>query len=96
MKASLKRYSSSANYKTTSKLFDRIETFKSLRNAFAHGTDYNHNKDLRIIIKLTARGGKEKTIEVTPDSHSKTISEAENLLTDLQKWKNSMLKHMAA
>jgi len=60
----------------------KIEKFKTDRNAFAHGLDVTP-KPLAanaIHIQTVTRAGKEKTIVITPETHVKTIDDAEKLL----------------
>jgi len=60
----------------------KIEAFKSQRNAFAHGRDVTpeSSKGASIHVELVGRTGKGKVIEVTPESHVKTLGEMDQLL----------------
>jgi hypothetical protein len=62
-----------------------IENFKSWRNAMAHGFD-NTPGDYQgaIRIEIVSRSGKEKTIEITPESHEAKLDEAEKLYHSLK------------
>lgn len=66
-------------------LFKEIEDFKSWRNAMAHGLDVSEDVDVpRLRIEIVTRSGKERLIEITPESHVQKISEAEELLQRLR------------
>lgn len=71
---------------TLKDLLVKVESFKATRNAFAHGVDTTpkNSPRLQLHIEVVNRAGKEKTVIVTPETHSKMISEAESLLKALQ------------
>jgi hypothetical protein len=93
LKATFKQHAP-AYLAQTLKLIGRVESFKSLRNAFAHGNDWDDSKDLRIEIQVTSRAGKKKSIIVTPQTHQKTVDEGEALLKDLQTWRVKMINEI--
>jgi hypothetical protein len=66
-------------------LLGKIEEFKATRNAFAHGVDVTPHKIAppSVHIGIVSRSGKEKTVEVTPESHMALLSEAESLLHEV-------------
>ena len=62
----------------------RIEDFKSWRNAMAHGMDVTgDNYEGTIRIEVVNRAGKERIIEITPQSHREKLKEADVLLEDI-------------
>ena len=66
-------------------LLKELEEFKSSRNAMAHGQDVSDDDDeAKLKISITTRSGKERVIEITPESHTKLMDRAEALLKDLK------------
>ena len=66
-------------------ILKRIEGFKSWRNVLAHGLDVSDPNDPNtIVVEVVSRSGKEKRIEITPDSHREMIMQTEALLKDIQ------------
>ena len=66
-------------------LLSRVEKFKSWRNALAHGLDKTDpDKPSTIVVEVVSRSGKEKTIEITPDSHRELVAQTEALLKEVQ------------
>lgn len=62
-------------------LLNEIEKFKSWRNALAHGLDKSdENEPLKLIVEVVTRSGKEKRIEITPESHRQMCEETESLI----------------
>jgi hypothetical protein len=63
-----------------------IEEFKSWRNALAHGLDITDDKGSAYIrVEVITRSGKEKVIEITPESHEEMMRKTEKLLLRIQK-----------
>lgn len=71
-------------------LLNKVEEFKSWRNAMAHGLDVSEETDwsdegvYKIKVEIVTRSGKEKIIEITPESHEKMMEDADNLREKLQ------------
>jgi len=73
-------------------ILNAVEDFKSWRNAMAHGLDMTPGDYKGVIrIEIVSRSGKEKTIEVTPESHRAKMDEAEKLYLSLKNIVNSAL-----
>lgn len=71
-------------------LLKQVEDFKSWRNAMAHGHDVARAEDVaKLKIEIISRSGKQKEIEITPESHQRMISEVDVLL---EKLKNARAK----
>jgi hypothetical protein len=66
--------------------FKELERIIAIRNAMAHGKDVG-GKGLKLKIEIASYGGKTKTIEITPESHSKIMESAEECLEKLKKLK---------
>ncbi len=61
-------------------LLNEVEKFKSWRNALAHGLDRtNPEEPHKLIVEVVSRSGKEKQVEITPESHIKMIEDVANL-----------------
>jgi hypothetical protein len=72
-------------------LLARVETFKSFRNAFAHGIDGTpENAGKAIHVEVVTRAGKPKVVVVTPDSHEAMLDSAEQLLSQLKEVRNAL------
>jgi len=66
-------------------ILNAVEDFKSWRNAMAHGLDTTPGDCKGVIrIWIVSRSGKEKTIEITPESHRAKMDEAEKLYHSLR------------
>lgn len=66
-------------------ILSAVEDFKSWRNAMAHGLDATLGDYKGVIrIEIESRSGKEKTIEITPESHRAKMDEAEKLYHSLR------------
>ena len=66
-------------------ILNGVEDFKSWRNSMAHGLDATPGDYKGVIrIEIVSRSGKEKTIEITPESHRKKMDEAEKLYHSLR------------
>jgi hypothetical protein len=66
-------------------LLNRIEQFKSWRNALAHGLDVPcESSGLKLRVEVMTRSGKGKTIEIDPNSHQIKMAELEELLNKVQ------------
>jgi hypothetical protein len=73
-------------------LLTRVETFKSFRNAFAHGTDSTpDNAGGEIHVEIVNRAGKAKIVVVTPDSHEAMLESADQLLSQLKEVGDALL-----
>ena len=56
-------------------LLKEVEDFKSWRNALAHGLDKtNPDEPHKLIIEVVTRSGKEKQVEITPESHTEKMN----------------------
>jgi len=66
-------------------ILNEVEAFKLWRNSIAHGLDMTPG-DYKgvILIQTVSRSGKEKTIEITPESHRAKMDEAEKLYLSLK------------
>jgi hypothetical protein len=66
-------------------LLTKVEEFKAIRNAFAHGTNVmpSNDHDGSIYIEIVTRSGKEKVVSVNSKTHETTMSGAEALLKEL-------------
>lgn len=55
-----------------------IEDFKVFRNALAHGRDVSEDDAVGILrVEIVSRSGKEKIIEITPESHERQMASSE-------------------
>jgi hypothetical protein len=73
-------------------ILKRIEDFKSWRNAMAHGVDVTGDKFEGVLkVEVVNRAGKERVIEITPQSHREKMEEAEGILKDIKKAKENIL-----
>jgi len=74
-------------------ILNAVEDFKSWRNAMAHGLDATPGDYKGVIrIEIVSRSGKEKTIEISPESHSAKMDEAEKLYHSLRNIVRSALE----
>ncbi len=72
-------------------LLNQIEEFKSWRNALAHGVDVSSDNESPLIrVQVVTRSGKEKVVEITPESHESKIKETEELLVKIQNARNKL------
>lgn len=61
-------------------LLKEVEEFKSWRNALAHGFDRTDpNEPHKLIVEVVSRSGKEKRVEITPESHIEMLENVEDL-----------------
>ena len=61
-------------------ILKEVEDFKSWRNALAHGLDKtNPGEPHKLIIEVVTRSGKEKRVEITPESHTEMINNVADL-----------------
>jgi len=67
--------------KQLKRILIKTEDFKLFRNAFAHGVDVSTGKvdQLSLKIELVGRTGKERIVEVTPETHEKHMTNLEKL-----------------
>jgi hypothetical protein len=66
------------------KLLNRVEEFKAWRNALAHGhDDGSTKKPLRLVVSMVNRGGRDKVVEITKESHEKMLDEMGAVLDKL-------------
>jgi len=73
-------------------ILNRIEKFKSWRNAMAHGVDVTGNKYEGVLkVEVVNRAGKERVIEISPQSHGEKIEESENVLNDIKKIREEII-----
>lgn len=73
-------------------IIKEIEDFKFWRNALAHGLDTSNSDDpLQLRVEVVSRSGKEKSIEITPDSYDEMVANVEDLLKRAQAARNELL-----
>jgi hypothetical protein len=66
-------------------MLKQVEDFKAWRNAMAHGLDIARNEDIaKLKIEIVTRSGKERVVEITPESHERMMDEVGSLLEKLQ------------
>ncbi|OFV79644.1 MAG: hypothetical protein A2Y78_01235 [Acidobacteria bacterium RBG_13_68_16] len=66
-------------------LLKRVDEFRMLRNALAHGRDVSEpGAGFQISIEVISRSGKEKIITITPESHAEKMRKLEELLEAVQ------------
>ena len=66
-------------------ILNKVEDFKSWRNAMAHGFDSTPGDYKGVLrIEIVSRSGKEKMVEITPKSHRARMDEAEELYQSLR------------
>jgi hypothetical protein len=93
----LKLFGSSEQKSRTKTLLKKVEAFKSMRNAFAHGMmDYSGaaENEQKITIQIYNRGGNVRTHEVTIESHKKQMQIGDNIIADLHQWCSDMVKEL--
>ena len=62
-------------------LIKEVEEFKSWRNALAHGLDRTDpDEPHKLIVEVVTWSGKEKRVEITPESHTEMLKNTEDLL----------------
>lgn len=63
----------------------QVEVLARFRNAFAHGTDIGDEKKDELLLKvsLVSRSGKERVVQVSPESHAKYLSGLNLLFQEL-------------
>lgn len=78
-------FSDQATVKRLELALKQIEILGRLRNAFAHGTDVGETEKDKLSLKvsLVSRSGKERIVQVTPESHTKYLSDLDGLLKEL-------------
>jgi hypothetical protein len=84
----------STNVASLRSLLNRVEEFKSFRNAFAHGLDVTTDSGLKIKIEIVTRSGREKLIEISPETHRTFMDQAETLFSELQEARQSLRKSL--
>lgn len=68
------------------KTLNEIESFKAWRNALSHGRDVGSTADpLKLCVEIVNRAGKEKVVEITPESHQAMLDEMDVVLTRMKK-----------
>lgn len=91
VRAMLPQFENPGAASSLKKLLTSVEEFKTLRNAFAHGFDATPTGGgLSIRVEVVTRSGKEKIVEVSPDTHEELMSNAGKLLADLQRARKSL------
>lgn len=61
-------------------LLKEVEEYKAWRNALAHGHDRTDPKEPhKLIVEVVSRSGKEKRVEITPESHMESLEKVANL-----------------
>jgi len=76
------------------KTIKEVEDFKSIRNAMVHGYEVSgiENKP-HLKIEVVSRSGKENIIEITPETHEKTMNDAEKLLQKLKESQEQIVEY---
>lgn len=70
-------------------LLNRVEDFKSSRNAMAHGRNVSKDdSELKLKIEIVTRSGKERVLEITPESHKTMTEGARTLYQELKAARN--------
>jgi hypothetical protein len=73
-------------------ILKEIEDFKLRRNALAHGLDASTSADpLQLRVEFVSRSGKEKSIEITPDSYDEMAANFNDLLKRAQAARNELM-----
>lgn len=73
-------------------ILKKIEDFKSWRNAMAHGSDVTGENFKGVLkVEVVNRAGKERVIEISPQSHREKMQEAENILNDIKNIRENVL-----
>ncbi len=66
-------------------LLKQIEDFKSWRNALANGLDISPDDAVpHIKVEVVTRSGKEKVVDITPETHEAKMKETQELLVKIQ------------
>lgn len=66
-------------------ILKQVEDFKAWRNAMAHGRDCSDEEwAFKLKIETVSRSGKEKILEITPESHVQMLSDVDDLLERLR------------
>lgn len=61
-------------------ILNEVEKFKSWRNELAHGLDKTDPKEpLKLIVGVVSLSGKEKLVEITPESHEEMLEKFRSL-----------------
>jgi len=69
------------------KTLNEVEAFKAWRNALSHGHDVGSTSEpLKMRVEIINRAGKEKIVEITPESHQVMLDEIDVVLVRLQKF----------
>lgn len=73
-------------------ILKEIEDFKFWRNALAHGLDASTSDDpLQLRVEFVSRSGKEKSIEITPDSYYEMAGNFDDLLKRARAARNELM-----
>ena len=73
-------FGDSADHCGLKEILKEVEAFKSWRNAMAHGLDRTESiVPLKLIVEVVSRSGKEKRVEITPESHQKMLDQIDDL-----------------
>jgi hypothetical protein len=77
---------------TLKRLLLRVEEFKAIRNAFVHGLDVSADEHdpLKMRVEIIGRNGKEKVIEISPETHQELLDDAQSLLAELNRARSSV------
>ena len=72
-------------------ILNEVESFKSWRNALAHGLDKtNPEEPHKLVIEVVSRSGKEKRFEITPESHEKMLEDLSDLFDRFTEARNKV------
>ncbi|WP_299228927.1 hypothetical protein [uncultured Psychroserpens sp.] len=82
--------------KELKEVLKEVESFKSWRNAMAHGIDVTDDEDLvdglKIVIQIITRSGKHKELSITPTSHRQKYKESQEIIEKLENIIEKILK----
>ncbi len=94
LKLLTKGYPLKVKKKESEILFSKIDEMKSLRNALTHGFAPfdDESEELKVVIEITNKAGKQKRIEITTENHEKIMNDFEKLIDDFSEWKENALK----
>lgn len=83
------KYYPKLNKQEAVSILNQVESFKSLRNTFAHGFSSLDKKssNSELIIEITTRTGKIKKVAITPENHKHKMTEYKKLMKDFTIWR---------
>lgn len=83
------KYYPKVNKQEAVSILNHVESFKNLRNTFAHGFSSQEKKsgNSEIIVEITSRTGKIKKVVITPENHEQKLSEYRKLMKEFLIWR---------